>query len=82
MERIQRPVMARRELDSLLKETQASISREKATKEKINLNLQRNQNSTCNNFKHFQRRRSLDFGDLYHLHNLPKLSTPEWRTLV
>ena len=74
--------MARRELDSLLKETQASISREKATKERINLNLQLNQNSTCNNFKYFQRRRSLDFGDLYHLHNLPKLSTPEWRTLV
>ena len=29
-----------------------------------------------------QRRRSLDYGELYTIHNLPKLATPEWRTLV
>ena len=29
-----------------------------------------------------QRRRSLDYGELYTIHNLPSLATPEWRTLV
>ena len=80
-ERVTRPVQARRELDSLLRRTVASDSRERATREKIETLFPRPRDQ--NNKQSFmKRRRSLDFGDLAHLDNLPKLASPAWRTLV
>ena len=87
LEKLTRPVLARREIDNIFKGTIASSSREKATKDKIDLlfppsersSLERRKSDLCADFT---RRRSLDGGDLYHLDNLPKLANPEWRTLV
>ena len=80
-ERVTRGVQARRELDNLLRRTVASDSREKATREKIETLFPRPGDQ--NNKQSFmKRRRSLDFGDLAHLDNLPKLASPAWRTLV
>ena len=79
-------MQARRELDTALRSTLASASRERAaaaSREARQLTSPgHGEAGGCNTFRSFPRRRSLDFGDLYHLHNLPKLSTPEWRTLV
>ena len=64
----------------------ASASRERSTREGRQLTSPGHGGEAgaggCNTFRGFPRRRSLDYGDLYHLHNLPKLSTPAWRTLV
>ena len=103
-EKLTRPVVARRELDSVFRNTLSSSSRlvilfapgssinllhgrAAATKEKIDLlfpppeasrpPLERRR-SDCD----FSRRRSFDGGDIYHLDNLPKLASPQWRTLV
>ena len=83
-QRVNRTIEARRDIDNILRSTVSSSCREREIKERINLNLppEMKTGSKKNNKKLHQRRRSLDFGDLYHLHNLPKLSTPEWRTLV
>ena len=80
-ERVTRPVQARRELDSLLRSTAASGSRDKATRDKISLLFPQPRGQSDKQF-FMKRRRSLDFGDLAHLDNLPKLATPAWRTLV
>ena len=79
-ERLTRPVEARRELGNVLKSTAASASRERGTREKINLLFPHSQDQSKQTL--MKRRRSLDFGDLAHLDNLPKLATPAWRTLV
>ena len=75
-------------MDTALRSTLASASRERATaftreqRELTSPGHQEAGSGVCRTFRSFPRRRSLDYGDLYHLHNLPKLSTPEWRTLV
>ena len=87
LEKLTRPVLARREIDSIFKGTIASSNREKITKDKIDLlfpptkqsPLERRKSDMCADYI---RRRSLDGGDLYHLENLPKLGSPSWRTLV
>ena len=87
LEKLTRPVLARREIDNIFKGTVASTNREKATKEKINLlfppsqkpPIERGKSDMCADFI---RRRSLDGGDLYHLDNLPRLGSAQWRTLV
>ena len=86
-ERLNRPSQARRDVDNVFKRTISSSYRERETKERINLNLPRDVKAGKvgtgkKGNRSFQRRRSLDFGDLYHLQNLPKLAIPEWRTLV
>ena len=80
-ERVTRPVQARRELDNILRRTVASDSREKATRDKIETLFPRPMDPASKK-SFMKRRRSLDFGDLAHLDNLPKLATPAWRTLV
>ena len=84
LERLQRPVQARRELDTALRSTLASASRERASRSSARARREEGGRGggARASIKNFPRRRSLDYGDLYHLHNLPKLSTPEWRTLV
>lgn len=81
-ERLTRPVEAKRELGNILKSTTASASREKMTRERINLLFPQHQDQSKSQKTLMKRRRSLDFGDLADLDNLPKLSTPAWRTLV
>ena len=81
-------MQARRELDSALRSTLASASRDRASaaareqREEVMTSPGHREPGACSTFRNFPRRRSLDYGDLYHLHNLPKLSTPAWRTLV
>ena len=81
-ERLTRPVETKRELGNVLKSTTASASRERMTREKINLLFPQHQDQPKSQQTLMKRRRSLDFGDLANLDNLPKLATPAWRTLV
>ena len=76
-ERLTRQVQARRELDNVFRSTVSSSSRDRETRDRINLCFPSADIRQKQNFRQFNRRRSLDFGDLYHLHNLPKLATPE-----
>ena len=83
LERLTRPVLVRRESDSLFKATKSSSEREKQTKEQIDLIFTPNSSSSDSSEKMSEgspRRRSV--GDLYTIDNLPRLATPQWRTLV
>ena len=85
LERLTRPVLARREQDSsVTRPTAATAAR---AKDRISLvfsagagpGLQRGKSDLG---PRAGRRRSVDGGDIYHLDNLPRLASPQWRSLV